>query len=178
MRHWGARRGYPRERLTSRRWSLRSSIAPSGATYSPRMEYWKRYSSGGMPAVPTMRITCHPEKRLMSESWSSLSRRILGDNIGSTQERKYAISGCGKKQYRQIQTNRNQAGNSHPGIMPTKHYREIPVDEPCQGHRNQYCHQRVVLQCLANVKMQQMIERPGASASRTLPAGKGVKQAN
>src|SRR5437868_4748866 len=108
-----------------------------------------------------MRITGHPEKRLKSESWSSLSRRILGDNIGSTQERKYAISSCGKKQYRQIQTDRNRAGNSHPGIMPTKHYREIPVDKPCQRQRSQYRHQRVVMEGIASMKMQQLIESPG-----------------
>src|SRR5256885_16911240 len=174
MRHWGARRGYPRERLTSRRWSLRSSIAPSGATYSPRMEYWKRYSSGGMPAVPTMRITGHPEKRLKSESWSSLSRRILGDNIGSTQERKYAISGCGKKQHYQIQADRYRPRKTQAWTITAKYYRDIPEKKPCQGQRSQYRYQRAVLKGLATVKMQSMIECPCASTSRAMPAGKRV----
>jgi hypothetical protein len=38
-----------------------------------------------------MRIKGHPEKRLLSESWSSFSRRILGDNISNSKS-EYGVS--------------------------------------------------------------------------------------
>src|SRR5260221_2881146 len=45
-----------------------------------------------------MRIKGHPEKRLHSESWSSFSRRILGDNI-SDSKCEYCVSNDRKQHH-------------------------------------------------------------------------------
>ena len=54
---------------------------------------------------------------------------------------------------------------------------ELRQKESAQKQRRQKRYQRVIVQRISQVKVQQMIESPGATATRTLPAGQGVKDA-
>src|SRR5207248_8986026 len=125
----------------------------------------------------TMRITGHPEKRLKSESWSSLSRRILGDNI-SNSKTEHCVSGDSKQQNDNYQASGNATRKCQLWKLIISHGSITDEAKPQACEREQQGEQGVVMERVVNIKMQERVQRAGATATRTKPVSRKIEWAS
>src|ERR1051326_2873953 len=80
-----------------------------------------------------MRIKAHPEKRWKSESRSSFSRRILGDNIMNSKS-EHGISGDREQNNHHAQANRQAARKCQSGklIIPQRPIADETKPQACK----------------------------------------------
>ena len=124
-----------------------------------------------------MRTNGHPERRLNSESWSSFSRRILGDNIMNSKS-EHSISGNREQYNHHAQANRHAARKCQLGELIISQRPIADETKPQADKWKQDCEQSVVMERTLNIEMQKSMQCTRAAATRAKPVRREIDRAS